>query len=112
MHNPTEKPLEVSLAALFLNPVGYDAAVPITGNEHPNFGGNVAEVIRDPGLTGFVLKAEPGNDPAVDRNVLIATLPNLREVLAPPRDWPRGCASRCWISRRNRSSNSTIPPTR
>ena len=91
VHNPTEKPLEVSLAALFLNPVGYDAAVPITGNEHPNFGGNVAEVIRDPGLTGFVLKAEPGNDPAVDRNVLIATLPNLRQVLvAAAPDWPRG----------------------
>ena len=77
IHNPTDKPLEVSLAALMMNPVGYDAAGPIEGHAHPNFGGNVNEAFRDAGTTGLVMKAEAGRDPAIDGKVSITTLSNL-----------------------------------
>ena len=56
VHNPTDKAQEVSLAALLMNPVGYDAAGRIDGHEHPNFGGNVNEVFHDAGATGLVLE--------------------------------------------------------
>ena len=90
IHNPTGRAEEISLAALLMNPVGYDAAVRIEGHEHPNFGGYVNEVFHDAGATGLVLKAEPGDEPAIDGRVSIATLSNLKGVLAPPHDWPEG----------------------
>ncbi len=88
VHNPTQAPLKVSLAALLLNPVGYDAAGPIDGHQHPNFGGNRNEVLHDAGATGLVLKAEAGTDPTIDGKVLIITPSNLKGLAAPPRDWP------------------------
>jgi hypothetical protein len=90
IHNPTDRAEEISLAALLMNPVGYDAAVPIEGQEHPNFGGNVNEVFHDAGATGLVLKAETGDEPSIDGRVSIATLSNLKGVVAPPHDWPDG----------------------
>src|SRR5208282_5073187 len=66
IHNPTDRAEEISLAALLMNPVGYDAAVRIEGHEHPNFGGNVNEVFHNVGATGLVLKAETGDEPAID----------------------------------------------
>ena len=90
IHNPTAKAEEISLAALLMNPVGYDAAVPIEGQEHPNFGGNVNEVFHDAGATGLVLKAQTPDEPTIDGKVSITTLSNLKGVVAPPHDWPRG----------------------
>jgi len=89
IHNPTDRPEDVSLAALFLNPVGYDAAVRIEGHEHPNFGGNLNEVFHDAGATGLVLKAETGDEPAIGGKVSIATLSTLKGLVAPPHDWPQ-----------------------
>ncbi len=90
VHNPTARAEEVSLAALLTNPVGYDAAVAIEGNEHPNFGGNVNQLFHEAGATGLVLKAETGDDPSINQKVTIATLSNLKGVVAPPHDWPEG----------------------
>ncbi|MGC8639792.1 MAG: GH116 family glycosyl-hydrolase [Isosphaeraceae bacterium] len=90
VHNPTDKPLEISLAALMLNPVGYDASGQIEGHRHPNFGGNVNEVFHDAGATGLILKAETGDDPSINERVTVVTLPNLRRLVNPPHDWPRG----------------------
>ena len=90
VHNPTAQAKEVSLAALMMNPVGYDAAVAIEGQEHPNFGGNVNQLLSEAGATGLVLKAETGGDPSINGKVTIATLPNLKGVVAPPHDWPAG----------------------
>jgi uncharacterized protein (DUF608 family) len=89
VHNPTDRALEVSLAALLTNPVGYDAAGRIAGHEHPNFGGNVNEVFDETSARGLLFKAEPGADPSIDGKVLVVTLSNLRRLVAPPHDWPR-----------------------
>ena len=66
VHNPTQKAQEVSLAGLMINPVGYDAAGPIEGQNHPNFGGNVNEAVpASSGAMGLEMRAEPGGDPAI-----------------------------------------------
>jgi uncharacterized protein (DUF608 family) len=88
VHNPTDTELEVSLAGLFTNPVGYDAAGRIDRSFHPNFGGNVNQVFHEAGATGLLFKAEPGEGPSMAGRVTIATLANLRGVVAPPHDWP------------------------
>ena len=88
VHNPTQKEQEVSLAGLMMNPVGYDAAGRIEGQNHPNFGGNLNEPFSHGGAVGLELKAETGADPAIAGPVTIATLANLKGVAAPPHDWP------------------------
>ena len=106
VHNPTANAEEVSLAALMINPVGYDAAVAIEGQEHPNFGGNVNQFLREAGATGLVLKAETGGDPSINGKVTIASLPNLKGVVAPPHDWPEGLRVEVLDQRQNPTSNS------
>ncbi|HLZ53510.1 MAG TPA: GH116 family glycosyl-hydrolase, partial [Verrucomicrobiae bacterium] len=71
VRNPTEQAQMVSLGALLLNPVGYDAAGEIQGNSHPNFGTNVNEAYAEGQTTGIFLRAEPGNEPAVDRSLCL-----------------------------------------
>jgi hypothetical protein len=88
VHNPTQKVQEVSLAGLMMNPVGYDAAGRIEGQNHPNFGGNLNKPFSHKGAVGLELRAETGAEPALARPVTIATLANLKGVAAPPRDWP------------------------
>ena len=73
-----------------MNPVGFDAAVRIEGHEHPNFGGNVNEVLHGTGAPGLVLKAVSGDEPAIGCKVSITTLANLKALVAPPHDSPEG----------------------
>jgi uncharacterized protein (DUF608 family) len=88
VENPTEVEQQVSLAGLLTNPVGYDAAGRIEGQFHPNFGGNLNRVYSIQNARGLELLAEPGAGPAIDRPATVATLANMRGLLAPPQDWP------------------------
>jgi uncharacterized protein (DUF608 family) len=70
LHNPTDQPRKVSLAALMQNPVGYDADGEIKGNEHPKFGGNINQSMSAGLAAGLWMYAQPdkakttdGNDP-------------------------------------------------
>lgn len=88
IHNATDQAQSVSLAGFLQNPVGYDAAGRIEGVVHPNFGANVNEALREGPATGLFLRAEPGAEPTLDRPVFISTQANLKQILAPPRQWP------------------------
>lgn len=87
IHNPTDAPQIVSLAALMTNPVGYDADRPIEGVTHPNFGGNVNESFHEGGATGLVMRAV-GGAARLDRPTTIVTFSNLNGLDAPPHDRP------------------------
>lgn len=96
VRNPTATKQTISLAAFLQNPIGYDAAgPPISFNsigfntveqrlvpEHPNFGGNVNEPLREGGATrtgrswGLLLRAVPGSAPTLDRPLHLYTNAN------------------------------------
>ncbi|HEV2437165.1 MAG TPA: GH116 family glycosyl-hydrolase [Verrucomicrobiae bacterium] len=80
VHNPTKQAQVVSLGALLLNPVGYDASGEIHGTAHPNFGGNVNEVYSEGQTTGLFLRAEPGNEPALDRSLCLYVPDTFQEL--------------------------------
>jgi non-lysosomal glucosylceramidase len=88
VYNPTDKPQEVSLAALMTNPVGYDANRAVAGVFHPNFGGNVNEPFHEAGATGLVMRAVAG-EPTLDKPTTIVTLGNLSGLHTPPHDRPK-----------------------
>ncbi|WP_165227334.1 GH116 family glycosyl-hydrolase [Aquisphaera insulae] len=88
--NTSDTDQVVSLGALMTNPVGYDAVGAIEGHSHPNLGGNVNEVVREPGAKGLVFRAVTAAEATIDGEVSIATLANLKDVTKPHRDWPAG----------------------
>lgn len=90
--NPGSAPQSVSLAAMMTNPVGYEAKIDIDGVSHPNFGGNVNEAYSNGRAAGLFMRAEAGNDPGLDRPILIYTFPNLKDLMAPPDDRPKNLA--------------------
>ena len=112
IHNPTARAEEVSLAALLMNPVGYDAAVRIEGQEHPNFGGNVNEVFHDARHDRFGAEGR-------DRQTSPPSMGGCRSRPSrTSRAWSRrrmtgrrGCVSRCSNSCRDPSSSSMTPRT-
>ncbi|HEY3320835.1 MAG TPA: GH116 family glycosyl-hydrolase [Planctomycetota bacterium] len=88
IHNPTGQEQAVSLAALMVNPVGYDAAGGINGVAHPNFCGNVNDVFHEAGATGLLMRAVAGKEPAIDKPAVIYVLQNLRVLTSTPPDRP------------------------
>jgi hypothetical protein len=88
IRNPTSQPQTVSLAALMINPVGYEAKVDIHGISHPNFGGNINDFFREGQAAGLLMRAEAGEKATLDRAVSIYTLANLQDLTAPPIDRP------------------------
>jgi uncharacterized protein (DUF608 family) len=88
VRNRSAQPIEVSLAALMQNPVGYDATGRIDGVNHAKFGGNVNEPLREATVEGVFLRAESGKEPSLDRPVSIFTAANLQGLTAPPPDRP------------------------
>jgi non-lysosomal glucosylceramidase len=89
IQNPSGESQTVSLAALMQNPIGYDAAGPVAGNAHPNYGGNTNEIFRHAGATGLVMRAAAGREPALDKPVSVYATANLaRELKSPPADRP------------------------
>jgi len=89
IHNPTSQAETVSLAALMVNPVGYDAAGAFDGAAHPNVGGNVNEVFREGAATGLAMRAVAGKEPTLDKPVAIYAAANLRGLKSPPPDRPK-----------------------
>ena len=63
LHNPTAQQQTVSLAALMLNPVGYEAEGEIKGMAHAKLGGNVNEPFGDGPAAGLLMRAEPRKPP-------------------------------------------------
>jgi uncharacterized protein (DUF608 family) len=63
--NPTDRPVEISLALNMLNPVGWDGHAPLGGRKAPFFGGNVNEERQANGLSGIRMFNEriAGDDP-------------------------------------------------
>ncbi|QEH34673.1 hypothetical protein OJF2_32140 [Aquisphaera giovannonii] len=90
VHNPGGAAQAVSLGALMLNPVGYDAIGPIEDHAHPNFGGNVNEAFDGPAAKGVAFRAVPAAEATIDGEVWIATLSNFKDLTKPHRDWPSG----------------------
>jgi uncharacterized protein (DUF608 family) len=89
IQNPTDRPQQVSLAALIQNPIGYDAAGTIKENSHPNFGGNQNVFSRDGAAATLALKTVPGRAPTIDRPLAVFIPPSLHRLLAPPSDRPK-----------------------
>lgn len=87
VHNPTGREQTVSLGAFMQNPVGYDAmGVPISFNsvgfnsvaarwtpEHPNFGGNENQVVRDGNASLLLMSARPGEALTLNRPLDVFT---------------------------------------
>lgn len=86
--NPTDQPVEVSLAAFTQNVVGYDAAGAIAGVNHPSFGGNVTEPFTEPYARGLFFRANAGQEASLDQPVVLYATPNLRALNSPPPDRP------------------------
>lgn len=84
LRNPTAQPLNVSLAAMLTNPVGYAAIGEIHGCSHPGFGSNVNEPFQDDRTAGLFIRAERGNEPALDRLVFIFLLKDLFTIPPDP----------------------------
>jgi uncharacterized protein (DUF608 family) len=80
VHNPAKQAQVVSLGALLLNPIGYDASGEIHGISHPNFGGNVNEIYAEGQTTGLFLRAEPGNEPTLDRPLCLYVPDTFKEI--------------------------------
>lgn len=99
--NPTDRPLNVSLAAFCQNGIGYDAmGVPVSFNsvgfnevsarlevEHPNFGGNFNEARVDGRLTSVVMGAVPAHFKAA-RPCRVFTNLNPGQLADPPGSVP------------------------
>jgi uncharacterized protein (DUF608 family) len=82
LHNPTNEPQTVSLAALMTNPVGYAAIGEIQECSHPNFGANVNEVFQAGQATGLFFHAQAGAEPTLNQPVTLY-LPKDLLVLPP-----------------------------
>ncbi len=87
VNNPTGTEQSISLAAFMQNPVGYDAmGVPISFNsigfnsvqarwnrDHPNYGGNYNEILREGETTFLCMEAQPAGPITVDRPLDVYT---------------------------------------
>ncbi len=88
IHNPTDRPQKVSLAAFMQNPVGYEAVSAPEGNRHPQYGWNDNSVRREGrGLT-LHMAARVGKAPKLDRAVRICTNLDIGALQAPFNDRP------------------------
>lgn len=81
-HNPTSETQTVSLAAMLTNPVGYAAIGEMENGSHPSLGWNVNESIREGRARGFLLGAQSGSEPTLDKPVCIYLLKDL--FVIPP----------------------------
>ena len=82
VHNPTAQSQTVSLAAMLTNPVGYAAIGEIHGRSHPSLGANLNESFREGRAAGLFLHAQSGDEPTLDRPVMICLLNDL--FVTPP----------------------------
>lgn len=89
IHNPSARSQKVSLAALMQNPVGYEADGENRSPVNACFAGNVNEVLRGGAMTGLLLRAEAGLEPALDKPVAIHVSKNLAALKSPPPDRPK-----------------------
>jgi non-lysosomal glucosylceramidase len=80
VHNPTEQTQMVSLSALLMNPVGYDANGEIHGDSHPNFSGNVNEIYSEGRTSSLFLHAKPGIEPTLDRSLCLYVPETFKEL--------------------------------
>ncbi|MGC8667098.1 MAG: GH116 family glycosyl hydrolase [Chthonomonadales bacterium] len=94
VHNPTQEPIPVSIAALMRNPAGYDAMGPAApfsrgpqdlGTSHPNFGGAVN---RSSGRM-LLMECVPSDPAALDRPLRIYTNISIQALNATPAVRPR-----------------------
>jgi uncharacterized protein (DUF608 family) len=88
IHNPTAVPQPVSLGAMLINPIGYDALGQFEGLAYPGCGGNVNEWFCEGTASGLLMRAERGKEPRLDRPVCLYALANLKDLNAPPPDRP------------------------
>jgi len=80
VHNPTEHEQTVSLGAFLQNSVGYDAlgaslrfSATGSGSVHPNFGGNINEVVKHRDATLLSMRAQPAGEITADRPLHLYT---------------------------------------
>jgi uncharacterized protein (DUF608 family) len=80
VHNPTDREQQVSLGGFLQNAVGYDAlGAPLRfapadpGTMHPNFGGNINEIVPVPGATLLSMRAQPAGEMAASRPLYLYT---------------------------------------
>lgn len=80
VHNPTDREQTVSLGAFIQNSVGYDALgaplrFPPAGSSavHPNFGGNINEVVQLKDAVLLSMRAEPAGAIGSDRSLPLYT---------------------------------------
>lgn len=89
IHNPTDQPQTVSLAALTTNPVGYAAYGEIRAGAHPSLGGNINASFREGRAAGLRFSAQMGEEPTLDRPVSLWVLKATHDLLLPPSDRPK-----------------------
>jgi len=80
VHNPTEHEQSVSLGAFLQNSIGYDAlGAPLrftatgSGGVHPNFGGNINEVVKVKDATLLSMRAQSAGEITADRPLHLYT---------------------------------------